>query len=258
MTAIVGVLCTDGIVIGADSSATFAAAQFRTVEQPTEKLELIGDNVLIAGTGQIGLGQRFKRIIEHAHRDKNFSKGVDVVDLCRQLCAKTRTDFGSTGVAGSQYGAIVAFGIGETFHLCEFAIADFQPELKLNHPKLWYVTMGSAQIITDPFFALLREVFWKESQPNVREGTFAALWALDHAIECNAGGVNAPARLAVIQKDGAAFKAKHLTDADLAEHREAIDQAKSGLKTALRALTPAAPVAAAEIPTVPVPGPDGA
>lgn len=57
MTILVGLLCKEGIVIGADSSATFGSAQFRTIEQPTDKIEIIDNQIIVAGTGQIGLGQ---------------------------------------------------------------------------------------------------------------------------------------------------------------------------------------------------------
>ena len=51
MTAIVGVLCRDGVVIGTDSSATFTYGPQRTIEQPTEKLSIVDQSVIVAGTG---------------------------------------------------------------------------------------------------------------------------------------------------------------------------------------------------------------
>ena len=54
MTILVGLLCKDGIVIGSDSSATFGTMQNRTIEQPTDKIEIIDGKVIIAGTGQVG------------------------------------------------------------------------------------------------------------------------------------------------------------------------------------------------------------
>src|SRR5262245_11839913 len=63
MTVLVGVLCQDGVVIGSDGSATFSAGQFKTVEQPTKKTFLVEPDVLIAGTGAAGLGQRFFAVV---------------------------------------------------------------------------------------------------------------------------------------------------------------------------------------------------
>lgn len=62
MTVLVGVLCQDGVVIGADSSMThtLATGQTGTIEQPTDKIYRVGPDVLIAGTGVVGLVQRFR------------------------------------------------------------------------------------------------------------------------------------------------------------------------------------------------------
>ena len=60
MTLVVGILCQDAVVIGADSAMTFANSRQATIEQPyPNKITIIQDNVIIAGAGEIGLGQRF-------------------------------------------------------------------------------------------------------------------------------------------------------------------------------------------------------
>lgn len=66
MTILVGIKCKDGVLIGSDSSATFAAGQIRTIEQTTKKIEIVDGKIIVAGTGQIGLGQRFCHQVEQA------------------------------------------------------------------------------------------------------------------------------------------------------------------------------------------------
>src|ERR1700694_4369062 len=134
MTAIIGVPCTDGVVVGTDSSATFTSGNLRTIEQPTEKLDIIADCIVIAGTGQIGLGQRFKRIVEQAWKSNRF-RG-DPIEVWRQLSAEAIQFFAQTQVPQGQYGAVVAFPMAKQPHLCEFASTNFQPELKLCHPRI--------------------------------------------------------------------------------------------------------------------------
>ena len=90
--------------------------------------------------------------------------------------------------------------------------------------------MGSTQPITDPFLALMREIFWSAGQPSVDEATFAVTWALDHAIAVNPGGVNGPARIAVLKREGGQFRARLLDGADLEEHRGLIEEAKDRLR----------------------------
>ena len=48
MTILVGVLCQDGVVVGSDSSATFASGNLRTIEQPVRKTFLVGNDVIFA------------------------------------------------------------------------------------------------------------------------------------------------------------------------------------------------------------------
>jgi len=230
MTAIVGIRCKDGVVIGTDSSATFVhGGGHRTIEQPMEKICIIANNIIIAGTGAVGLDQRFCRIIEKAWKDNVFSQHH--LDVGRELCKRAIDDFVYTRVQPGSYGALVAFQAGNKPHLCEFAVPDFQPEFKTE--RLWYVSMGSGQPITDPFLAFLREIFWQAGPPNLQEGIFAVTWTLELAIKINPGGVNGPLRIAVLEplRGGRnVFEARMLEDKELDEHRENIDQAISCLR----------------------------
>ena len=91
--------------------------------------------------------------------------------------------------------------------------------------------MGSSQPITDPFLALIREVFWEDGPPTIQEAVFAATWALEHAIAVNPGGVNGPPRIAVLENAGKGhYAARVLSDAELDEHRQYIAEAKKTLK----------------------------
>lgn len=228
MTAIVGIRCQDGIVLGTDSSATFGVGNLRTIEQPTDhKLEIISGKVMVAGTGQIGLGQRFTHIVKQAY-DSNLFRG-DTFDVVTNLCQKAIQNFAATNTRQGQYGALLAFPIENKPYLCEFAVADLQPELKDDH--LWYCSMGSSQPITDPFLGFFRRIFWKDGPPSVSEGVLAALWTIQLAIELNPGGVGGDAVIGVLSKgtDGR-LVARYLSDDELAEQREAVDAAEEHLR----------------------------
>ena len=241
MTAVVGALCSDGAVIGTDSSVTSTAAGgIRTIEQLDEKLEIFRDRIIIAGAGSVGHGQRFKTVIEDAWREKVFSGVQRPTDVCVALSGATAKNFAQTQTASGSYGALVAFPVGTRPVLCEFETARFQPEIKTE--RMWFCSMGSTQPITDPFLALMREIFWPTGQPTVREATLAVTWTLDHAIALNTGSVNAPARIAVLARHGDGFRARLLTDADLTEHRSWIEGAKRNLAEALRETQNAPPV----------------
>jgi 20S proteasome alpha/beta subunit len=228
MTSVIGILCVDGVVIGTDSSATFDNSGRPTIEQPIKKVSVISQSVIVAGTGQVGLGQRFSEVVRKGWEEERAFTGSPI-EVSKMLTRKAIDDFQSTKLAKINYGALVAFPLEHKPFLCEFAIGDFQPELK--NTSLWYCSMGSAQPITDPFLGFLREVFWEDTIPNINEGVFSVLWTLDHAIKLNPGGVNGPPQIAVLEKiDTKNHQARELTEEDLFEHREHINEVKEILK----------------------------
>ena len=130
MTAIVGVLCCDGAVIGTDSSTTFSHGQQRTIEQPTEKLNIVADRIVIAGAGSVGLGQRFSAIDERVWKDQGFSAKATDIEIGKALSRTAIEDFASTQAPKGTFGALLAFPVGDSPVLCEFDIQHFQPEVK--------------------------------------------------------------------------------------------------------------------------------
>jgi hypothetical protein len=241
LTAIVGVMCRDGVVIGTDSSVTFGSGQMRTIEQTGEKIEVVGGRVIVAETGSVGLNQRFCAIVGRHWHDKRFTGSP--IDVAKGLCIDARQDFASTGVKEGLYSPLVAFPCSKKPYLCEFD-GQLQPEFK--DEKLWYCSLGSSQSITDPFLGFMRDVFWTGGPPTVQDAVFVVTWALQHAIAVNPGGVNAPVRIAALEKKGNDYEARVLDDAELDEHRQSIEEAMGRLRD-FRTSLQSAP--ATEIPT---------
>lgn len=218
--------CTDGVVIGADGSATFTHGRQLTIEQPTKKkIEIIDDHLIVAGSGYVGHAQRFCNVVKKLWRGGAF-KGKDPVDIGKMLAAAGISDFQETHVKELDLSALVAGAVGNKPFLCEIPAAlGFQPEIK-DLDDIWYVSVGSGQPIVDPFLAFLRSVFWKEGPPNLRGGTFLTLWALLHACEVNPGGINEPIGIAVLEGKKGKFRARQLLEHELAEHRNMVQSAK--------------------------------
>lgn len=236
MTVLVGIKCSDGVVIGTDSASTFSAGTLNTIEQASKKVEIIDDRIVIAGTGAVGLNQRFCSIIKSSSSDKLFSNKTSALDVAKSLSRSAIDDFLSThagnhnaGIYGqTAYGALVAFPLGSKFELCEFQVSNFQPELKDN--KIWYVSMGSGQYIADPFLGLMRQVFWEDGLPACSEGIFATTWAIQHAIDLNCGGINGPIQIAVLSSEKKGPLARLLSTEEIAEHQQNVEEAKSHLR----------------------------
>lgn len=229
MTSIVGVICNDGVVIGTDSSATsVSAGGFKTSEHRTTKIRVIGEQVIVAGTGSVGLGQRFCAVVESLLGKGAFDRSG--IEVGKALSATGQQDFHNTFHPPGAYGALVAYRAADGLHLCELAIGDFQPEQKYGD-QIWYCSMGSAQPITDPFLGFIRGVFWENGMPNVHEGTFAVTWTLQHAIDFNPGGVNGPIQVAILQIVDGASIARILPDSELDQHQQQISEAIQHLRS---------------------------
>src|SRR6266436_1341578 len=73
MTVIVGILCSDGVVIGSDSAmAAGRALTGYTIERQDGdvlKIEIIADDTITAVTGAMGLAQRFNEQVEATIRE---------------------------------------------------------------------------------------------------------------------------------------------------------------------------------------------
>lgn len=72
MTVIVGILCSDGVVIGSDSALAVGRVGRYTIERQEGnvlKIEIIGDDIITAFTGAAGLAQRFNDLLEITIRE---------------------------------------------------------------------------------------------------------------------------------------------------------------------------------------------
>jgi 20S proteasome alpha/beta subunit len=247
VTVLVGVRCKDGIVVGSDSSATFGADRgVKTIEQRAQKIFIVEDKIIIAGTGEVGLGQRFTAAIREAYKNKVFLNVTSGEDFAKKLCVVGLKDFQETGIGPGAFGAMVAFPIKSEVFLCELAITNFQPELKVT--GTWFCSMGSGQQITDPFLGFLKRVFFPPGTegsfdgplPNLKEAMFLVTWALANVIELNPGGINGPPQMAVLSKDKDP-KALYVHPDDLEEDQNFVKAAEKHLGDYLKSLTEEAP-----------------
>lgn len=241
MTVLVGVRCTDGVVIGADSAATSAAGNIHLLKLASDKIIIVGDRVIVAGTGQIGLGQRFAQQVKRAHDTKLFQQPS--IEVAKRLSAMARSDFAETHAPMGAYGALVAAPADGSAQLIEFATADFQPELK--NGKIHFVAMGSGQMLAEPFMSFVDRTFWKSQTPDVKTALFGVHWALAHTIKCAPGGVGDPICLAKLTNGKNGWHAELVSDEVLqeqCEHMAAIEERIAGYRDEMLGLVDAVAV----------------
>lgn len=221
MTILVGVCCTDGVVIGADSMATSSVGQQRLIQiLSDDKINIIDTKIIIACSGAVGLSQRFHDVVKVAWNNKLFQKSCN--ECIREISRAALMDFEHTGVprhpppqGGLQFGSLMAAPLDGSAQLIEFAASDFQPEIKRD--RVHFVSMGSGQVLADPFLAFISRVLWGDKQPNVQVGAFGVYWVLSHTIQYAPGGVGKPIKIAVLKKEQGAWVARAVEGDELQE-----------------------------------------
>jgi 20S proteasome alpha/beta subunit len=238
MTLIVGVKCSNGVVMGADGAATLGAFGQRTARQSTKKLEIIGE-VVVGVSGPVGLHQRFADEVRQLWEGRAFvatgagralTGAAAMVKITEALRRHIAPEFQAAAAAAPVVGhavcqtsalsqTMLALPIGNSAHLFQF---DQQgaPEEASEH--LPFVAIGSGQALADPFLAFIRRVLWKDGTPNLNEGIFATLWTLHHAIKTNPGGISDPMQIAILDRNGAAWHSRFLGEAEQEEHYRSI------------------------------------
>jgi hypothetical protein len=243
VTIIVGVRCTDGVVIGADSMATSSAGPQRLIQiLSDDKINIIGGKVIVACTGAVGLSQRFRDVVKAAWDPpkKLFQKSCD--ECVREISRTTLQDFEHTGVqrqaphqGGLQFGSLMAAPLDGAAQLIEFGTLDFQPEIKRD--RLHFVSMGSGQVLADPFLAFISRVLWDGKPPEVQIGAFGLYWVLSHTIQYAPGGVGKPIKIAVLKKERGEWVARSVEGDELQEpEQRSFAQLRCDIVTKVRCL----------------------
>jgi hypothetical protein len=215
VTIIVGVKCTDGVVIGSDSIATSAVGVTPIMQlQSNDKIRIFGGKIIIATTGSVGFTQRFHRHVEDAVTAKIFTQ-LKKPERAPNLSHRFLQDLRSSSTPydnnnGFGFGALLAAEFDSEPCLVEYDTAKFQPEFK--EKKLFFAAMGSGQPLADPFLAFVSRVLWKDTLPDVRFGRFGLYWALSHTIGLAPGLVGGPIKMAVLTKNNNVWSATMAED----------------------------------------------
>lgn len=203
MTIIVGVKCSDGVVIGADSVATSSTGAQNVMQiESNDKLKIFGGKVIVGATGAVGYTQRMHYHLGRAVNGGGFlssPKHERPQLLCKRFLSDLQASLApSHPQVGIRFGALLATEISGDPCLIEYAADTVQPEYK--EQKLFYASIGSGQPLADPFLAFVSRVLWQNTLPDIRLGRFGLYWALMHTIKLAPGMVGFPIRMAVLNK----------------------------------------------------------
>lgn len=264
MTLIVGIKAKDGIVVASDGAATLGSMGQQTAQQPTKKLYIVKDKIVVGVSGPVGLGQSLRAKIESMWNDGSFagkkphearslmSRGFREYILPELEVARVAgATIGNVALSSALSSTLVALPISSELCLIQF---DQQGASEEATEEIPFVCIGNGQSIADPFLAFLRRVFWADHQPTIDEALFAAIWAVNHAIQVHPGGVAEPMQVITITQAGQLTKIREISPEELIEHKSAVSVAENGMKNSLKKFkdSMAGEATGSEIPT-PVP-----
>ncbi len=211
MTLVVGILCSDGVVMASDSAATYgdASASLTIGQQQVTKLKQVGTcYCLYASSGAIGISQILSSAIEKAFNAGELASGRDV---------KTPPD------SMHKLGQLVAQHVQPYFRNASLG-AEF-----LGHGAAG-MTVTCSSLVAYCFQnqpCLFQRVLWRNAQPSLAQGRFAAAWTIRHATETNPGGVGGPLQMATLSIEATTPKIEF---SGFEQHQSAIDGAEDALR----------------------------
>jgi 20S proteasome alpha/beta subunit len=237
MTLIIGVLCSDGIVMGADGAATLGSMGQTTIRQPVKKLHIATDNALVGICGSVGLGQL---LIDEVNNRKISGQRPEqvMVTMRDKFWLHQHREMAIANTAAQNLNnrnllseatcqVILGLHINGLNHLFAFTQQGSPEQITERLP---FVAAGCGQAIADPFLGFIRRVIWLGKTPNLSEGTFAVVWTLQHAIESSPGGVAGPIQITILDDDSKGRpRARELEQSELDEHQQYIADVESKL-----------------------------
>lgn len=235
MTLIIGIECKDGIVMGADGGATLGDVTQFTVMQPTKKLKIISESVIIGTSGQVGLGQQFKAATEKVWQDKKLvgqkstgagkelSKALwECAVIEWQRAAITRGSAPVVAQMGTNFQIAIALPVSGKPCLFQF---DRKCSPEETTEDLPFFAIGSAQKTAETFLAFIREVLWKKNTvPSLADGRFAAFWTLEHCIRISPGGISEPKQIATLENTKKGWRARELSEPEITHHSGMVNE----------------------------------
>lgn len=229
MTVVVAFLCSDGVVVAADSMLTPSVGQIRVGHHKGRKTHVLSGQQVCGIAGDIGLGARFRTL---ADANANIVGTVaHPLDYGLTLSQSIISQFKKTAidVNNMDFATVLGFPCHGMPQCCVYMNKAQPWLLDVDH---YYVALGSGKLSADPFLRFLVDIFCHSGQPTAREAIFLATWAIQHVIDTAAGGVAGPIRIAVIERgDAGEYSAREVPENEVEEHHQAIESAAAALRS---------------------------
>ena len=227
MTAVVAILCKDGVVIGSDGCALEVPADRRTVNDAItrttvkNKISIIDECFVCAASGTPAYIQMFIRTMEK----KASCLQCDDPQETGNSIARTFIDDLGPSHQTFPLGLFLALPSRTGIALLEFPYGVSHPELK--HEENWYGSTGS-WLGLNPIIRFTKRALFPHGLPLVNNGILIVMLALTLACELAPSGVSEPISIATLRRDDAWKVVPHLLTArELAKEKRRVEDAFS-------------------------------
>ncbi len=165
MTVVLGLLCKDGVVLGADGASSIVDRNLNIgYEKARIKIWLEGNTTLGATAGRAEFGQSCRYGVRRLLQD-SASPLTDVLAFGDALSAFVRQDFEKWGLKFEGDEALIAVDLGKRPGL--FQLSGFNMFPSIIQPESWSQAIGNSSQIIEPFFEFLKDTFWSDALPTV-------------------------------------------------------------------------------------------
>lgn len=268
MTICIGVLCSDGGVIGTDRELTHIDARgFDVASQPFDKLFLDGTRAAYGFAGDVSAAQQtWARLSDPEivrHPAPSLSALSDSVRRALHAVPNAYTDHCKAQEIPADHGLIKDYSresVGEGFLLSSTITGGRRAPALISWSGAFHVHALSEQVYVRSFgdgslagtptaLALANAVF-PERLPTVAEAMILAFWTIRHVIGTRAGGHSGgDVALAVLERVPAGFEVRRADRIDFEHLRVKYDSLQDALRREFRrGLSGDEPVESDELP----------
>ena len=252
MSLIVGIRCTDSVVLAASGPGTMLSEDgLPPARQLAKKLRVVAGQAVLGVAGHDGLAQEMALSLERclsAPDDSEAAEDTLRAKLRDALAApvqrsvaihRTLQGLPGFGITSNEYvisQSLLAIPFRDSLRLYlldpECSVTEITDELSC-------AAVGSAKAIGEPFLAYLRRVLWVGRLPEAELGELAAYWTVLHVIENSSSDVTHPIQLVVVTRSSrGSIDIIERGEGEMAGIRQAIREGEEALRRGFRAQGP--------------------
>ena len=239
MTILVGILCTNGVVIASDGMASMNLGTTPFVGHSNLKTHVIDNKVIIACAGDDNLMTQFvhffrSNYLEYSKKHE-LQQSSSIFTLMHELSSQFAQDIINAikqypdeltnnllqqiNNNGFDFNAIVGAPFNGKHYI--FQYDTFLRPHMLRENGIWHIILGSGHLVGNPSIHLVKKILNIKAQPEIDRGQILAYWTISHAIEVSSGGIGGEITTAVLQKINGQYSAS--IENKVSEHKSFIE-----------------------------------